>query len=89
MQALIAPQARITRLACFGTQLWGALWKALLAAPDACSDANSLPLGWREQGLMKGVDTEKPDIFPTRSAGTKHMKGVVMKKPDIFATRSC
>ena len=23
------------RLACFGTQLWGALWKALLAAPDA------------------------------------------------------
>ena len=35
MRTLTAPQARSTRLACFGTQLRRALWKALLAAPDA------------------------------------------------------
>ena len=34
MRTLTAPQARSTRLACFGTQLRRALWKALLAAPD-------------------------------------------------------
>ena len=35
MRTLTAPQARSTRLACFGTQLRRALWKALLAASDA------------------------------------------------------
>ena len=47
MRILIAPQARGTRLACFGTQLRGSLWKALLAAPDACGDAGFFVLLFR------------------------------------------